>query len=146
MNKEYIDKLENNLSTINKSAEILLNDLDNLNITLTNIDKYNKKGFKLNNIIKDIEDHIINTEKFLIELLEDTKKKSTNINIEANKISDNNNIFINMKHFNKKKNKNTVHVKNTDTDTDTNINQEIITDTESDTDESNKNTCCCFTL
>jgi len=94
MDTKYVDKLENNLSTINKSAVILLNDLDNLNETLSNIDKYNNKGFKLNNIIKDIEEHIINTEKFLIDLLEDTKKKSSNINNEANKISDNNNIFI----------------------------------------------------
>ena len=32
-----------------------------------------------------IEENIIKTEKFLIDLLEDTKKKSSNINNEANK-------------------------------------------------------------
>ena len=127
MDKEYIDKLENNLSTINKSAEILLNDLDNLNITLTNIDKYNKKGFKLNNIIKEIEDHIINTEKFLIELLEDTKNKSSNINNEVNKISDSNNIFINMN--------NKDDINNTD-DENNNVNDE----------SEDNNTCCCIKL
>ena len=127
MDKEYIDKLENNLSTINKSAEILLHDLDNLNITLTNIDKYNKKGFKLNNIIKEIEDHIINTEKFLIELLEDTKNKSSNINNEVNKISDSNNIFINMN--------NKDDINNTE-DENNNINDE----------SEDNNTCCCIKL
>ena len=130
MDKEYIDKLENNLSTINKSAEILLNDLDNLNITLTNIDKYNKKGFKLNNIIKDIEDHIINTEKFLIELLEDTKNKSTNINNEVNKISDNNNIFINMN------NKDDINNADDENNNINNSNDEIEDD----------NVCCCIKL
>ena len=127
MDKEYIDKLENNLSTINKSAEILLHDLDNLNITLTNIDKYNKKGFKLNNIIKEIEDHIINTEKFLIELLENTKNKSSNINNEVNKISDSNNIFINMN--------NKDDINNTE-DENNNINDE----------SEDNNTCCCIKL
>ena len=130
MDKEYIDKLENNLSTINKSAEILLHDLDNLNITLTNIDKYNKKGFKLNNIIKEIEDHIINTEQFLIELLEDTKNKSTNINNEVNKISDNNNIFINMN--------NKDDTDNTD-DENNNINN-------SNDESGDDNACCCIKL
>ena len=130
MDKEYIDKLENNLSTINKSAEILLNDLDNLNKTLTNIDKYNKKGFKLHNIIKEIEDHIINTEKFLIELLEDTKNKSTNINNEVNKISDSNNIFINMN--------NKDDIDNTD-DENNNINN-------SNDESEDDNTCCCIKL
>ena len=122
MDTKYVDKLENNLSTINKSAIILLNDLDNLNETLSNIDKYNNKGFKLNNIIKDIEEHIINTEKFLIDLLEDTKKKSSNINNEANKISDNNNIFI--------KNNQTTNKY----------------DEEEEEKEENENICCCIKL
>tara|TARA_Y100000389_G_C17419842_1_gene496070 strand:- start:74 stop:454 length:381 start_codon:yes stop_codon:yes gene_type:complete len=126
MDKKYIDTLENNLSTINKSAEILLNDLDNLNKTLSNIDKYNKQGFKLNNIIKEIEEHIINTERFLIELLNDTKKRSTNINNEVIKISDNNNIFLNIddvKKSNENKNKN-----------------------ESDDESDDDNICCCIKL
>ena len=135
MDKEYIDKLENNLSTINKSAEILLYDLDNLNITLSNIDKYNKKGFKLNNIIKEIEDHIINTEKFLIDLLEDTKNKSTEINIETNKISDNNNIFINMNNSNN----NIKHDNNDNNDNNDNDNND-------ENDENDENICCCLKL
>ena len=116
MDNNYINNLQTNLLNINKSAKILLSDLKNLKNVINNIENYSDKGFKLNNIIENIDINIHDTEEYLLKILEDIKQKSLSIKHEVNNINTSNNIFI-------KKN-----------------NDEINSD--NDDDDKNKNCCC----
>lgn len=87
-----IKEFKNNLSKINKSGKVLLSDLEELYGIVEYIKLYKKRGFKINTILSIVNNNIYNTEQYLIQVIDQTKKMSICIQEKTNIININNNI------------------------------------------------------
>ena len=87
-----IKELRVNLSKINKSGKLLLNDLEELYNIVEYIKLYKKRGFKINNILSLVNNNIHNTEQYLINIIEEIKNMSNTILNKTIIINNNNNI------------------------------------------------------
>lgn len=90
-----IKELKKNLSKINKSGKLLLNDLEELYKIVEYIKLYKKRGFKINTILSLVNNNIYNTEEYLIQVIDETTKMNSIIQNNTNIITNNNNNITN---------------------------------------------------
>ena len=97
LDENYLDNLKNILTNLNKNSSILKNDLDKLNLLITEIQKYQQKGIDISEIITTVNKHIHDITKFLEEFYNNLKLLDNKININTLKLTHNTDLIINNK-------------------------------------------------
>ena len=101
----YIMSLDNNfqdninkiLQNLNKNSNILKNDVDNLNILLIELKKYEEKGVDITAIIKIIQNNINDITEFLYSFHNNIKLINDKLNTNMLKFTNNTELIIKKK-------------------------------------------------
>ena len=94
LDKNYQDNINKILKNLNKNSTILKNDIDDLNILLNEVKKYEKKGVDITSIISIIEDNITDITEFLNNFHDNLKLINDKLNTNTLKFTNNTELII----------------------------------------------------
>jgi len=94
LDENYQDNINKILKNLNKNSTILKNDIDDLNILLNEVKKYEKKGVDITSIIKIIEDNISDITEFLNNFHDNLKLINDKLNTNTLKFTNNTELII----------------------------------------------------
>lgn len=94
LDKNYQDSINKILKNLNKNSSILKSDIDDLNILLNEVKKYEKKGVDITSIIEIIEDNISDITEFLNNFHDNLKLINDKLNTNTLKFTNNTELII----------------------------------------------------
>lgn len=94
IDKNYQDSINKILKNLNKNSSILKSDIDDLNILLNEVKKYEKKGVDITSIIEIIEDNISDITEFLNNFHDNLKLINDKLNTNTLKFTNNTELII----------------------------------------------------
>ena len=94
LDKNYQDSINKILKNLNKNSSILKSDIDDLNILLNEVKKYEKKGVDITSIIEIIEDNISDITEFLKNFYDNLKLINDKLNTNTLKFTNNTELII----------------------------------------------------
>ena len=94
LDKNYQDSINKILKNLNKNSSILKSDIDDLNILLNEVKKYEKKGVDITSIIEIIEDNISDITEFLKNFHDNLKLINDKLNTNTLKFTNNTELII----------------------------------------------------
>ena len=94
LDTNYQDNINKILKNLNKNSTILKNDIDDLNILLKEVKKYEEKGVDITSIISIIENNINDITEFLNNFHDNLKLINDKLNTNTLKFTNNTELII----------------------------------------------------